>query len=142
MPSQPSSAAFWINCGWKVSLFLYHCVIRCAGTSPLTKSAATFLNISWVSVNDKSIVISPAKLLGNLHVLKRLNGLKQSAIFRSRRSNLPSFNQLAARFRLVCFGRLFRGLTPQAEAARKDQPVGIQGSTAVQLAGTCAHGVF
>jgi hypothetical protein len=37
---------------------LYHWVIWCAGTSALTKSAATFFNISWSSVKLKSIVFS------------------------------------------------------------------------------------
>ncbi len=58
MPSQPISAAFLISCGWNVCLFLYHWVIWCAGTSALTKSSATFLNSSWVSVRLKSICFS------------------------------------------------------------------------------------
>src|SRR6266545_2254046 len=76
MPSQPISAAFFTSCGWYVCLFLYHWVIWCAGTSALTKSAATFLNISWVSVRLKSMVLSY-----DLNVLNCLNGCNDQQHF-------------------------------------------------------------
>src|SRR5262245_57361841 len=44
--------------GRKVSLSRYQTVILWDGTSALTKSAATFLNISWVSLSLKSIFFS------------------------------------------------------------------------------------
>src|SRR5262245_10416203 len=44
--------------GRKVSLSRYQTVILWDGTSALTKSAATFLNIFWVSLSLKSIFFS------------------------------------------------------------------------------------